>query len=167
MPTKTAVQTVTWVEWDDKLRRFSHNVLRGPSGTMPAQTGEIPDHVVVALEKISADEIKNRTGTGAPRILDPEDYEAWVSHEVVRAGPENALSDDQINALKADDLMAQLNRNPALADRVLDLEQTRKYKRKPIISLAERLIALENGEDISLAGSADVPRHPPLTPPVA
>jgi hypothetical protein len=134
----TAVQTIMWNVWNERERQYVHTTLH------QGVTGEVPDDVVARLERLTEED-------GTPRILSPEDYEAWTSATVTAASPVNALSDAQINAMDAQALVGQLNQNPAMAARVLELENSRDKPRKPIISLSERIIAAQQGEDVSLA----------------
>jgi hypothetical protein len=147
----TAVQTVTWVEWDERQRRFEHHVLRAAYGNRDAETGDMPETALAHLDKVVADEVKYGTGSGTPRVLPEEDYADWIADERQKVAPEMALSDEQIKAMTADNLMAALTQNNALAPRVIALEEQRTRPRKPILAHANRILAAQAGEDVSLA----------------
>lgn len=137
---------VTWTEWNEKLRAFHHASLRR------GQRGEVPEEVIEHLKQASEEkDAYGRPVDGRPRLLSPEDYEAWNSTEAVRREPVNRFSDEDIQHMQPEDLLAKMNSIPGFAQRALDLENEREKPRKPIIGHAQRVLDAEKGDDVSLA----------------
>lgn len=148
---------VTWMEWDDRLKAYVH--FSGRRG----QQVSVPDHVVAKMEKVTDErDGYGRPVDGRPRMLAPDDYEAWTGKQAVAADPIYALSDDQLMSMGPDDLLAKMAQVPGLSDRVLDLENARDKPRKPILAYAERVSAAHKGDDVSLG--APVAASQPLVP---
>jgi hypothetical protein len=145
MPEMVATELVLWQEWDERLRQYVKKSLK------QGQTGDVPDEVVARVEALTNSDTADIYDRGRPRLLTPDDHAAWTNTNIIAADPVLSITDEQINAMTADELLAKLNQLPALAARVLELEKARKYTRKPIVAHAERLIAAAEGEDVSLA----------------
>jgi hypothetical protein len=147
------VDAVTWTAWDDKSRQFVHHTLhRG-------ETAEVPDEHVARINQIQDKEIREHVAgrvvdhrAGHPRLVPADQYDEYVSSVTTATLPENQFTDEQIRSWGADDTIAYLNRVPALADRVLALEEDRKPKRRAVIAHAERVKAAQDGDDVSLGG---------------
>lgn len=164
MPRMTAVtDRVTWMEWDDRLRQMVHKTLRR------GETGEVPDEVIARIESLRDKEFEDhRTGrvvdhrAGHVRLVPEDDYEEYISDAQVSSTPEAQFTDEQIQSWKTDDVIAHLNQTPALAERVLALEEERKTRRKAVLEFAQRVLDAQDGGDVSLTQGDNASE--PLTP---
>lgn len=156
-------EAVSHATWDEKLRQKDRQTWHGGRRS-PGEVHEIPDE---AYERFTSDKAVNDPRRGArrglPLVLDADEWEAWNSTERAAAG-QVAVTDDQLKQMSAPDLIATLNNYPHLADRVIALEQERRYTRKAIVEHAEKVreaqAAVEDGRDADVSAAADTERRP-------
>jgi hypothetical protein len=166
MPRMTAVtDRVTWTEWDERLRRMEHKTLRRD------ETADVPDEVIARIEQIQKKEVEDHLAgrvidhrAGHARLVPEEEYDDYRSTAAAAADPLNRFSDDDIRTWDTDTAVAHMNQLPGIAQRVLDLEEERKPRRRAVTAHAQRLIDATKGSDVSLAPADTVPSPAPLLP---
>jgi hypothetical protein len=151
---------VAWREWDEKRRKdvYHYHQRKGPEPLIV----DMPEHEIIRHEDLAV-AYPGDPRFGLPHVVREEDHEAWAADRKVTIDPVWAQSDDQLMALTADGLFAQLNQVPGLAARVLDLEKSRKYTRKAVVEHCERLIEAARGGDVSLVEKPETLPVSPLT----
>lgn len=171
MPRMKAVSTVTWTEWDDKLRTMTHKTLHpaDPARGRDAEVADVPQEVIDRIEALREREVKDHLAgrvidhrAGHVRLVPEDEYDEYTSAAEAQRDPLNQFSDDDIRSWDADTTVAHLNQTPGLADRVLELEKDRKPTRRAVVAHAERVKKAAAGDDVSEADRAGTSQ--PLLP---
>lgn len=119
---------VGWTVKDPDTKQLSHQY--GFKG----QEVDIPDHEIARHQKHTEKD-------GRPRVGTAEEYEDWTAEQALEEMTPGELSDAQLTAMTPDQLVAAMNQNNGIAERVLELEDARPGRnRKPIVDHAQRLI---------------------------
>ena len=122
---------VTWMEQNDATKAWEHHAgFRG-------ETHEMPDHVVARFKQLQESD-------GRPLVGTAEEYEDWTRQEAAAVVKPGELSDEQIDAMTPNQLLAAMNANNALASQVLELEGRKKASgsrsRRAIVEHAQRIV---------------------------
>lgn len=163
MPEMTAVQhAVCYSEWDDRQKVRVHKTLRR------GETANVPDEEIARVEAIREKELADHLAgrhvdhrAGQVRWVPKDEYDEYTSTAAVERDPISQFTDEEITAWDPETSVAQMNRLPGLAQRVLDLEEQRKPRRRAVVAHAQRLLDASDGGDVSLA-PADTSAQPLL-----
>ncbi len=155
MPRMTAVDhAVNYTEWDDLQKKVQHRTVRR------GETAEVSEAEVARVEDVRQRELDAHLSgrvvdhrAGHVRWLPEDEYDEYMS-AAAPVDPLQAVSDEEIGSWSADETIAKLNQLPGLADRVLDLEEARKPRRRAVVAHAERVKAAADGNDVSQAETA-------------
>lgn len=172
MARMTAVtDAVNFNEWDDRQKKHILRTMR------KGQTADVPDEEVARIEQLRQDELdandRRRSGglgdghpvdhrAGHIRWVPEDEYEEYTSTVQAETDPLARFSDDEIRGWDADQTIAQMNQIPGMAERVLELEQERKPRRRAVVAHAQRLLDAREGKDVSQAPAEETETGPLL-----
>lgn len=118
---------VSWNEVDNLTKTRNH---------MSAKRGEevdIPDEALARFKLLQEKD-------GLPRVGSRDEYEAWISGVDVATGAQPIISDQALQALSPEQVIAHMNTNNFDATRVLALEESRPKPRKAILDHAHSIL---------------------------
>lgn len=140
--------SASYAYYDDQLKQKHRVSFRGGKALRPGESPihEVPDE---ALEKWDRDRYHQSRGhrRGVPIYLPEDEFEGWTSTEASAA--QLTYSDEQLKQMTAEQLIALVNQTPSIAQRVIDVEQDRRYTRKAVVEHAQKVIDAQAGEDVS------------------
>ena len=145
---------ITYREWDDRLRAY-----RGVSHKKD-EVVDLPDEIAARIEQVTHNPKADVRDKGRLRIIPADEYEAWAAQAGV-GKPAERWNDEQLQSMPPNDLIAEMNAAPALAERVLTVEQSRAKPRRAILEHARRIV------DATRDGVDGPPTASPLLPPAA
>lgn len=117
---------VCWTERNEFTKALDH---------FSAKKGDEVDIPDEHIARFASHQAKD----GLPRVGSRDEYEAWVSG-VDTTGAQPAMSDQALQALSPEQVIAHMNSNNSDATRVLALEESRPKPRKAIIDHAHSIV---------------------------
>lgn len=128
---------VTYREWDERLRSY-----RGVSHKK-GEVVDLPEHVVARIDQITHHPDAEVRDRGRLRIIPADEYEAWADTTATTTSPAQRWTDQQLQSMPPNDLIAEINTTAGLAARVVEVEQSRAKPRRAVVEHARKVADAE------------------------